>query len=276
MRRFSPALLVSGTLALAALFLYANPSFGADERAWPWEVFQSADPQQATSLALWALAGLWALVSSLGIAPRGRSLLTVALTGALLLLWGEARSGSFDPAVASLPLYIVLAMIALGAGLVLLGHTARTGLARALAFGGGIALIWHFAFDFSGEAVLLQTMVDDVGAWIRGDSGGAAGVWNRLLPDWALVVAGLLGVLVGLGAGGRALTWSGVILLVVVFAMPTVADLVGRMAGDDFWDEGGVHLATAGRDILARGGLAFWLLGTYGLADLAWNRRATA
>ena len=54
-------------------------------------------------------------------------------------------------------------MIVLGAGLVLLGHANRTGLARALAFGGGIALIWHFAFDFSGQAPLLQSTVKDVG-----------------------------------------------------------------------------------------------------------------
>ena len=80
----------------------------------------------------------------------------------------------------------------------------------------------------------------------------------------------------GFGAGGRLFTLTGMVLMLIVMLMPPVADFLGRMGNDGFWDEGGRRLAEVGRDVLITGGLALWLLATYGTADLVRNRRAAA
>ncbi len=268
-RPFSAGLLLAGVTMILGLLLYANPRFGFGESRWPWELLQDGTALSTkVTILLWAAAGLWGLISALGIAPRSRSVLTVGLACVLILTCTL-------PEVAELrvdtPLLALFAMVALGAGLLLLGDPATAPLGRVLAFGGGLLITWWFAFSFEETTPYLVKTVEDV----RGVFAGhltAGEVTRQIVPNLALLLAGLVGVLAGLGAGGRGWVGTGMTLLLVVLLLPAVA---GLLEEDDPWSDAASLVAEHGTAALVTSGLALWLLASHAVADLARNWKDT-
>lgn len=272
-RPFAPGLLTAGVFMVLGLLLYANPRFGFGASRWPWELLQG-DTALSTkvTILLWTLAGLWGFVSALGIAPRTRSVLTVGLAFVLILTctWSELAELRVDT-----PLLALLAMVALAAGLLLLDDPETLPLARILTFGGGLLVTWWFAFSFQEKTPYLVTLIDDVRGIFQGRLTSEA-VWHQLVPNLALLLAGLLGVLIGLGAGGRGWVGTGLTLLLIVLLLPALSDLAGQLGADDGGgSDAGSIVAEHGTAALVTSGLALWLLASHGVADLARNRKET-
>lgn len=267
---FAPGPLAAGVFMLLGLLLYANPQFGFRASQWPWELVHGDAPLATkATILLWALAGLWGLVSAVGIAPRSRSVLTAGLAFALLLLCTLPELGELR---VDTDLVALVAMIALGSGLLLLRDVETVPLARVLAFGGGLLIAWAYAFSFREQTPTLVELVRDVRA-LFGSGPGSGEVTQVLLPRLVLLAAGFLGVLLGLGAGGRRWAGTGLTLLLVFLLLPSLADLVDALGEEAPRAEAGRLVAEHGTAALVSSGLALWLLASHAIADLARNRK---
>lgn len=273
-RPFAVGPLVSGLLVLLGLLLYANPEFGFGRSRWPWELLlEDAVPATRVAVALWALAGAWAFVSALGVVPRSRSLLTLALAGVLALVC--TGHGVAEPRV-DLPLHALVGLVALGSGLFLVLDPATSPHGRTLAFAGGLLLVWWFVFNFDAATARphLSGMLRDVGGLFGGEIDASEATGN-LLPSWALVLGAVTGLLVGMGAGARGAAWTGVGLILVALLMPPTANLVHALGKDEPWSTAGGLAAEHGTAALISSGLALWLLASTAVSDLVRNRKET-
>lgn len=268
----APGLIVSGLLVLVGLLLYANPKFGFGESRWPWELLLDGTTLATkATIVVWALAGAWALIGALGIAARSRSVLTLALAGVLVLVctWGGSKELEVD-----VPLCALLGLVGLGGGLLLVLDPETRPFGRTLAFAGGLVLVWWFvfAFDAPGARPHVSQMLRDVGGLFGGQV-EPVDATHDLLPNWALLLAGVVGVFVGMGAGSRGAAWTGVGLVLVALLMPPVADLVGDLGEDVPGGTVGYLAAKHGTAALVTSGLALWLLASTAVADLVRNRK---
>lgn len=271
-RRFSLGLLIAGTFLIAGLFLSSNPNFGSANTEWPWELLRGGVAWSSKIvIVLWAIAGLWALLTSLGVAVRTRSVFTIALAGLLLMMCTSPGIVDLKVDAPLLPLPLLLAVTALASGLLLEGRADTTRMARVLAFGGGLAVLgWH-VLCFSGQAPCLEALLNDTVRLANGDL-DAVSVWAHAVPAWALLLAGIVGLLVGFGAKGRFFVWTGMILLLVLLLTPSIADLV-HCLGDDTLEVGaGRQFAASGGRALVSSGFALWLLAAHSVVDLVRNR----
>src|SRR5439155_23578901 len=127
-----PGLLVTGSIMLASLFLYANPAFGAKAAKWPWQHFAEATSlSRKVDLLLWVVVGVFAVVVGTGRGGRARS--TWLLAPLLLLVLRCYGEGAAFTAVHRLEptLAWFVAVSFVGAAAAVLG--TRSGEGRAAA-----------------------------------------------------------------------------------------------------------------------------------------------
>lgn len=268
---FSIALFLSGLASLGALFLLANPAFDLGYDAWPWDLVRGEVALATRILVLaWFVAGFWALVSSLGIAAETRSLSILGLAGLLIVVCTAPGGAPVDAghfAVTTTTWLHLLGMIGVAAGLLVHARDGESLAGRATALGGGLVVLGTFLLVFeSGGTNLLRSMGATVFGWFDGLPPDES--WHAIVGNWALLVAGLTGLLVGMGMKGRALPWIGVTALLVNLLLPTVAAFVGEFGDEAFWEALGPAAAGYGREALVANGLALWWLGTAAVSDL--------
>jgi hypothetical protein len=273
--RFSVGLLVAGTLSLAGVFLSANPRYGFAHAVWPWELLtQSPFYALRATVALLAVAGAWALVSALGIAPRSRGVIGLALGAVLVLVCTSETAMEMRVSSHVVQFHTLVVMIAAAAGLEIARRGGKGATMRALAFVGGLALVWWTLHRVDGERVLLARMTEDLWAAVRGEltDREPTFTWHVLVPLWASFLAGVFAVLAAMRVAPRVFGWTGLALLVVVFLAPPVRDFVVLVRETSFGELTGAQWAGFGGRAIVTSGLAVWLLGTFAAADATWNR----
>lgn len=261
----SVALLATGLVMLAAVFLRANPWFGA-HRVWPWEMV-TQDRQSllvTVAWALWITAALWAVATAMTPARRLRAT-GLALAAAVLLLAGAqvvlARYGE------------TLAFIALGGGLLVARRPATRALGRCLAGAGAISIAYSLAatFPYKGDLAdlsLLQGWWRDVQAAL-GDAGWTSSdehhAWLVLAPTSFTLLSAAVGLLSALGITQRTFLLVGFAALFVGRLLP-----LGARAVIDVTDEGSwARMVTGLADGDLLYGFLFWVLGAFTVLDLS-------
>lgn len=122
-------------------------------------------------------------------------------------------------------------------------------------------------FPSGGAPSSLRILWGDLTGAISGGSmsdGSTDYIWEQLVPTWAGIVAGVIGVLSALGAHWRALTVAGYLALLASLLMPAVVAFA--KTSDAFT---GPVVSNSALDALVRGGVALFALGTAALVDLA-------
>jgi hypothetical protein len=270
-RTTSAALSVAGVLLIGALFLKSNPEFG-ENLDWPWETFQRSVSwlRRATVLA-WAAVGLWALFSGFVPAGRARGAVALALAAPLAVLCTTAHAG-FE--IETLRLPQLLAVIALGAGLLLFSRPAQARTAAVLAgLGGAILLLWHVTHFTEGRPDL-RWLWEDLVALFRGEplsSGAPEYEWRILIPKWTALAAGAMGVLAALGVRWR--TWCVTAFLVLLVSLLLPAAVAFTKSADAI-----SHTVVTSRvlEALVANAVALFLLGAAAIADLSRATEAPA
>jgi hypothetical protein len=276
-RTTSAALSIAGLLLIGALFLKSNPEFG-ETQDWPWETFQrSASWLRKITVLAWAAAGVWAFFSGLVPAGRTRGSVALVLTAALAVLCTNGFAG-LD--VQNLRLPQLLGVIALGAGLLLLGRSApsRTGWVLAL-LGGAALVLWHVTLFPPGEdRATVAILWDDLVTMIRGGSGPTpysnpdpGYEWKILIPEWLGIAAGVMGILAAFGVRWRAWCVTAFLVLLVSLVLPTAVAFA--KSADAL-----THTVVTSRvlEALVADAVALFVLGTLAIVDLTRAAENTA
>jgi hypothetical protein len=261
----SYALVFAGLLMIAATFLKANPSFG-DIPQWPWEAFARIPSWLLrVTFLCWNVAGIWALLSGLLPGGRFRGGLGIVLLAGLALLCTNPLAGF---RIDTMRLPQLLAMVAMGAGVLLLEAegTRRAGKLLAI-LGGVVLLLWPVTHFPPGETVPeMKILADDVIAGIQGNplsSHSPEYVWQTLIPLCAVGVAGLLSILGALGLRWPAYGISMFLLLLTTILLPSAVTLAKNL------DAMSERLLTERLiDVLIAHALALFVLGTATVVDL--------
>jgi hypothetical protein len=279
-RSTSVALVIGGILVLAALFLWgaplANPAL-----VLPWdEFFGSAAPGTQVCLVLWALLGVWTLITALFKNFQSRSALTLGLGTFALLLAASTSGGGFTIAAErSLPW--MAGAIALAAGLALAARGVRGAAVTSLLAGGAILLLAWYALAFTAESTSrLQQVVQDVRQGIQGGLDPQKGTFSYLAGDLGLHVAVLLaavgGLLVAMGMRAGAFSVFLILLLAYAFLVPGATRIGEILQGPFEWGRfASDGLRALGR-ILVADGVALWVLLAWAAADLAAAREVSS
>ncbi|MFV1958803.1 MAG: hypothetical protein ACC662_05250 [Planctomycetota bacterium] len=272
----SLGLLTAGLLVLAGLLLEANPSFG-HIAAWPWEHVQAAVPLASKGhLVLWALLGLWALLTALLPAMRSRSVLTLALASFALLIASESTLYGLQLDEAR-PFLFVLAASALAAGLALLLRR-RGGLATtALLLGGGLVLLGLQASGFeipqmSRLAALEHSVRSAILGTLPAEMSTPDRVWGGYAAEAAVLLAALLGLVAALGLRARWLAMVAGLLLLAGMLLPAAAGIGMELQSGFTWPRLGQALVDGADQALVESGVALWLVLALAAADLVRTR----
>jgi hypothetical protein len=263
-RTTSAALSLAGLLLVGTLFLESNPQFG-ENLDWPWETFRRSvsDLRRATVL-VWAAAGLWAFFAGFVPAGRRRGAVALALAAPLAVLCTTPSAG-FE--VETLRLPQLLAVIALGAGLLLFLRPLSQRTAAVLAFlGGAVLLLWHVTHFSEGRADLAW-MWDDLVAFVKGEAMSSAAPdygWRVLVPRWLATAAAAMGVLAALGVRWRSWNVVAFLALLVSLLLPTA---VAFAKGADAV----THTVVTARvlEALVADAVALFVLGALAVVDVA-------
>ncbi len=268
----SIGLLVAGILMLLALFLYANPRFGV-ERSWPWEYFSRAGSLEVqVRLVVWALLGLWGVLTALIPSFDHRSLLTLGLgTLGLILATATDPAGLGIDLPRSLPWMAGATVMAAGFALVL--HE-RFGLAtRLLLLAGGLVFVWLAVGRFTADTADVIRLEDDVaqllGGTLPAPQSGPIYLWGTLAPQIATLLAGVLALLIGMGVRARPLAWIGGVVLMAAMLLPAATSMGNSLEGQAFsLGVLGIALLDGLQSALLQGGVALWLIASLATADL--------
>lgn len=276
----SVSLVIGGLLVLGALFCWSAPSMEA-ALVLPWEEFLgTAECDPRAGMVLWALLGLWALLTALVPGFASRSTVTLGLGGLALVLAAAATGGGF-PILAPRLLPWLVGTIALGAGAVLMVRGIRGTATTALLAGGGLLLLGWYALAFLGEEPSgLELIVADVRALLAGsledDKGTVSYLAGTLGQHGAVLLAALGGLIAALGLRAHGFGLLLVVLLAYAFLVP------GAMRLGEFFQDGfqWASLGTDGLRILGRvlvaDGVALWALLVWAAADLGAAREVTS
>ncbi|MHC5010292.1 MAG: hypothetical protein ACYTG6_04985 [Planctomycetota bacterium] len=277
-------LFVAGLVMVGSAFLLANPSFGVNAQAWPWELFRTSESLLLKcTFVLWTALGIWAVITSLLPGARGRSVVIVAIGAFLLMLCSASTEAGFT-ITDEQPLPWMMGIIALAAGLELV-RRGRSGVAaRSLAFIGGLAILWFHARGFQPYAgsntdiCQLEILSRDLISLVGGELLDVRPEykWEILAKYWAIVAACLVGWVMALGWKNRLFALIGLLLLYVGLLLPGFVS-GGRAMSDAFsWRLLADTVTAQGAAVLVTHGLALWLLGMFAVADLVGPREETA
>jgi hypothetical protein len=276
----SVSLLIGGLLLIAALFFWS-----ADLRTpglvRPWEAFLDAGLlAPKVGAVLWAVLGLWAVVTALLTEFRHRSAFTLGL-GALALLLALSSNGAGYTIGGDRPLPFMLGSIALAAGFVLVMRGVRGAATTGLLLGGSLLLLAFYAFGFEASGMSkLEWIVAELRGAFAGTLDRADNTFSHLVGDvgvhLAVVLASLGGVLMALGvrAAGFALAMG--LLLAFAILVPG-ATRFGEIFQEGFeWSRFGTEGARALGSALVADGVALWALLAWASADLAAAEEVTS
>ncbi len=271
-------LVVAGLLMVAALFLYANPSFGVKAARWPWEHWStSGSLARQTDIVLWVLVAALGLAVGLGAAGRRAAGVLLALA---LFLAVRCYSQSAAFRIDKLRLSWMLAATFLGAGAALVAPRRGEGgaPARALLACGALGIVAIYAAYVApdGHWGFEYIRGEFRGFWeaVRGDGADRdkawEALWTRVLPMTFQIASVVLALMLAALPRGAP---PGVRrpLAVVCFAclLLTWVESLGAQVWQG-WDRvkgpGGVHEGAqiVGATVLD-GGLALWLIASFAL-----------
>lgn len=272
----SVALLLAGFLVLAAVFLW-SPTARTSGLLKPWEEFEGTrNLLSAAGTGLWALLGLWAVVTAMIPGARARSVITVAL-GALALVLATTEAGGGFPIVVSRSLLWMLGVVALGAGFLLVGRGYRGVAPTALLLGGGLWILLGYTLGFSSDGQPLIQQVHAAVTQMLDDPNATTGQLLELAGTHAaLLLAAGGGLLVGLGLRARLLATAFGILLVIAMLLPGAIRIGDGFDGEFAWGRFAQDFARGAGMVLVRDGVALWAILSYAAVDLVRARGGTA
>ena len=261
----APALVLAGLVMLALPFVAANPSFGLDERAWPWSPEARSTLHGDVLALLWGATALWCVLLGMTRHVRLRAVGAAALAAMLLV---EVTRGIGPLAVTRFDLAALLPWIVLGGGLRVLAEPSGRRLGGAWAALGALWALWALAATFPGGGIEAHGvgLYRDALAFLDDgarDWSGRAAFWQTLLPAALGVAAALLGLLAA-ALGGRRLAHVAFTLLLLGVALPGLGDLIENLAVEITL----ARVLDSLRALLIDDGLLAWWLGVFVVGDL--------
>ena len=231
----SPALIVAGSLMIAAGLLLANPD-GATDTRWPWQILaQWPWTRRDANWALWFLAAILAIV--LGAVGTRRTRAPV-LFGAALLLFVNCCARDAGLALLRYNLAWFAGLSLLLAGYLLESEGRWRGAARACCALGGFMVLVTLALSFDRDAMgaplsRLGTLARHVFLRVRGLGvpDAPAHYDTDLFANTTAILAALVGLAALLGVRGGIVARIGLVLVLLHFLVPTFHRLGLQLGG---------------------------------------------